>query len=69
MTALLPPMEVSRTVLLVFVAAGALVSIATSGTLSAFAGGFAAGAGVAFVIARLKRPEDAPEPKPNGETS
>ena len=56
-------------VLLVFVAAGALVSIATSGTISAFAGGFAAGAGAAFVIARLKRPEAVPEPGPDGEAS
>lgn len=69
MTALLPPVEVSRMVLLVVVAAGAIVSIATSGTLSAFAGGFAAGAGAAFVIARLKRPGEAPEPKPDGEAS
>jgi hypothetical protein len=56
-------------VLLVFVAAGAIVSIATSGTLSAFAGGFAAGAGAAFVIARLKRVEQVPEPGPDGEVS
>jgi hypothetical protein len=56
-------------VLLVFVAAGAIVAIATSGTLSAFAGGFAAGAGAAFVIARLKRPGEAPEPKPDGAAS
>ena len=69
MTALLPPVEVSRMVLLVFVAAGAIVSIATSGTLSAFAGGFAAGAGAAFVIARLKRVEQVPEPGPDGEVS
>ena len=67
MTALLPPVEVSRMLLLVFVAAGAIVSIATSGTLSAFAGGFAAGAGAAFVIARFKRPEEAQEPGPDGE--
>lgn len=53
--------------LLAFVAAGAVVSIATSGTLSAFAGGFAAGAGAAFVVARLKRPGDAPVPGPDGE--
>jgi hypothetical protein len=69
MTSLLPPVEISRTLLLLFVAAGAVVSIAASGTLSAFAGGFAAGAGAAFVIARLKRPEEAPEPGPDGEVS
>ena len=69
MTALLPPVEISRMLLLVFVAAGALVSIATSGQLSAFAGGFAAGAGAAFVIARLKRPEEAGEPGPDPEGS
>jgi hypothetical protein len=66
MTELLPPVEVSRLLLLAFVAAGAIVSIATSGTVSAFAGGFAAGAGSAFVVARLKRPEAA-EPGPDGE--
>jgi len=46
------------------VAAGAIVSITTSGQLSAFAGGFAVGAGAAFVISRLRRPE---EPAGTGE--
>jgi hypothetical protein len=55
--------------LLVLVAAGAVVSISSSGTLSAFAGGFAAGAGSAFVFARLKRPEPAGEAGENGEGS
>jgi hypothetical protein len=56
--------------LLVLVAGGAVVSISSSGTLSAFAGGFAAGAGAAFVFARLKRPEPAGEqPGGNGEAS
>jgi hypothetical protein len=66
MTSLVPPVEVSRLLLLVLVAAGAVVSIASSGTLSAFAGGFAAGAGAAFVFARLKRPEPAGEAEENG---
>jgi hypothetical protein len=69
MRALVPPVEVSRMLLLVLVAGGAVVSISSSGTLSAFAGGFAAGAGAAFVVARLKRPEPAGEPGGNGEGS
>jgi hypothetical protein len=60
MKGLLPPVEVSRTLLLLLVAAGALVSIATTGQVSHFAAGFAAGTGVAFVASRLRRPpEDA----------
>ena len=55
--------------LLALVAGGAVVSISSSGTLSAFAGGFAAGAGAAFVFARLKRPEPVEESGGNGEGS
>ena len=55
--------------LLVLVAAGAVLSISTSGQLSAFAGGFAAGAGSAFVFSRLKRPEEGVEPGPEEEGS
>jgi hypothetical protein len=64
MKAPVPPVEVSRMLLLGFVAAGAIVSVATSGQLSAFAGGFAVGSGTAFVISRLKRPDAAGEPGP-----
>lgn len=55
-----PPVEVSRLLLAALVAAGAVVSIATDGRLSNFAGGFAAGAGSAFVASFLKarRPPD-----------
>ncbi len=67
MKGLVPPMEVSRVLLLGLVAAGAIVSVATSGTLSAFAGGFAVGSGSAFVFSRLKRPEAADEPRPDEE--
>jgi hypothetical protein len=62
MRALLPPVEVSRTLLLVLVAAGALLSIATTGQLSHFSAGFAAGAGAAFVASRLRRPPGEAEP-------
>jgi hypothetical protein len=55
MKGLLPPVEVSRALLLAFVAAGALISIATQGQVSHFSAGFAAGAGAAFVVARLRR--------------
>ena len=49
----IPPARVSRLALLVLVAAGALVSIATEGVVSHFAGGFAVGAGAALVLSRL----------------
>ena len=67
MSAVIPPVQVSRMVLLVLVAVGAVVSISSTGTLSAFSGGFAAGAGCAFVFAWLKRREPAGEPGGNGE--
>jgi hypothetical protein len=62
MKGLLPPVEVSRTLLLVLVAAGALLSIATTGQLSHFSAGFAAGAGTAFVVSRLRRSPREAEP-------
>lgn len=59
---LVPPVEVSRVLLLLLVAAGALVSVASQGQLSSFAGGFAAGAGSAFVFSWAKRTRgEAPE--------
>ena len=58
MRGLVAPVVIPRLLLLGFVAAGALVSITTSGQLSAFAGGFAVGAGTAFVISRLRRPDE-----------
>jgi hypothetical protein len=53
---MIPPVEVSRVLLLALVAAGALVAIATSQPMSSFAGGFAAGAGAAFVVSFLSKP-------------
>jgi len=69
MRGLVAPVEISRLLLLGFVAAGAIVSITTSGQLSAFAGGFAVGAGVAFVFSRLKRPAAEGQPRPDEENS
>jgi hypothetical protein len=69
MKAPVPPLEVPRLLLLGFVAAGAIVSVATSGQLSAFAGGFAVGSGTAFVFSRLKRPAAAGEPGPDEEAT
>ena len=64
-----PPVEVSRLLLAALVAAGAVVSVAAEGRLSNFAGGFAAGAGSAFVLSFLKgRRPSAPEGPPRGET-
>ena len=55
--------------LLVFVAVGAVLSISTSGPLSAFAGGFAVGAGSAFVFSRMKRPEEEAQTSHNEENT
>ena len=61
MIPLVPPVEVSRLLLLLFVAAGAVVSVASSPPLSSFAGGFAAGAGAVFVLSFLRNPRRGPE--------
>ena len=60
-----PPVEVSRLLLLAFVGVSAALSVATTGVLSSFAGGFAAGAGSVFVVSFLKNPRrDAPDEGP-----
>jgi hypothetical protein len=56
MIPLVPPVEVSRLLLLLFVAIGAVVSVASSPPLSSFAGGFAAGAGAVIVVSFLSNP-------------
>jgi len=61
-----PPVEVSRLLLAVLVGAGAVVAVASEGKVSHFAGGFAAGAGSAFVASFLRR-RTAPEPQNGGE--
>ena len=66
---LVPPAEVSRALLLFCVAAGALVSIATKGNVSGFAGGFAVGAGVALLFSRMKTGREAGAPPPAEEDS
>lgn len=68
MTPMVPPVEVSRLLLLLFVAVGAVVSIASSPPLSSFAGGFAAGAGAVIVLSFLRNPRRAPEETDDGET-
>jgi hypothetical protein len=63
-----PPVEVSRLVLLALVAVGAVVSITASPPLSTFAGGFAAGAGAVIVLSFMRNPrrsEPADEEKPS----
>ena len=67
MRELVAPVEISRLLLLGFVALGAIVSITTSGQVSAFSGGFAAGAGAAFVVSRLRRPEEPGDPAGKGD--
>jgi len=56
MGAVVPPVEVSRLLLLGLVAVGVLVAIAGPESVSSFAAGFAAGAGAVFVISFAKRP-------------
>jgi len=53
---MIPPVPVSRLLLLGLVAAGAIAAIATPQPTSSFAGGFAAGAGAAFVVSFLSNP-------------
>ena len=50
-----PPAEVSRLVLLLFVAAGVVLAITTSGDMASFGRGFAVGAGAALALSRVKR--------------
>lgn len=51
-----PPIAVSRPLLLGLLAAGAVVAVAAPPPTSSFAAGFAAGAGSVFVISFMKRP-------------
>jgi Na+-transporting NADH:ubiquinone oxidoreductase subunit NqrD len=69
MIPLVPPVEVSRLLLLVFVAIGAVVSIAASPPLSSFAGGFSAGAGFAIVLSFLSNPRRGRESTEDEESS
>lgn len=62
-----PPVAVSRLLLLALVALGAVVSVAASPPLSSFAGGFAAGAGAVIVLSFLSHPRRAPSPSDEGE--
>jgi len=55
--------------LLFCVASGALVSIATQGKISEFAGGFAVGAGVALLFSRLKSAPEAKTPPAKEDTA
>ena len=63
---LVPPIEVSRLLLLGLVAGGAVVSVVTSGVASSFAGGFAAGAGSVFLVSFAKSPRR-PAGQPDGD--
>jgi len=58
-----PPAEVSRIVLLAFVAAGVVLALVGSGDLASFGRGFAVGAGAALVLSRTRRPSE-PEETP-----
>jgi hypothetical protein len=62
-----PPAEVSRLALFVLVGAGVVIAFAAGGDLSHFGAGFAAGAGSALVLSRLRRAPG--EPAADGENS
>ncbi|HLN81325.1 MAG TPA: hypothetical protein VK392_09065 [Thermoanaerobaculia bacterium] len=64
-----PPVSVSRLLLLALVAAGAVVSVAASPPLSSFAGGFAVGAGAVIVLSFLSHPRGEPSPPDEGKAS
>ena len=57
-----PPVPVSRLVLLGLVAVAAVTAVTTPPPLSSFAGGFAAGAGAVFVLSFLTHPRRGPAP-------
>lgn len=56
MLPIVPPVEVSRLLLLALVAVAAVTALAASQPLSSFAAGFAAGAGIVFVLATIQNP-------------
>ena len=66
---LLPPLELSRSLLFLLVAAGAVVSVASSGRVSLFAAGFAVGAGSALLLSRLRRAPGESRPEESSERS
>jgi hypothetical protein len=66
---MIPPVEVSRLLLLALVGAGAVVSVAASPPLSSFAGGFSAGAGAVIVLSFLSNPRRGRESTDDEESS
>jgi hypothetical protein len=50
----IPPVSISRMWLLVMVAVAAVTAVASDQPLSSFAAGFAAGAGIVFVLASIR---------------
>ena len=53
-----PPVEVSRMALLVFVALGVVLAVTAGPDLSHFGMGFAVGSGAALVLSRLRKPPE-----------
>lgn len=62
----MPPIEVSRPLLLGLLAVGAVVAVAAPQPTSSFAAGFAAGAGSVFVVSFLKGRRPAAGPGEDG---
>jgi hypothetical protein len=61
-----PPIVVSRPLLLGLLAAGVIVAFAAPQPTSSFAAGFAAGAGAVFVVSFLKAGRTAQDSPENG---
>jgi len=61
-----PPIEVSRPLLLGLLAVGAIVAFAAPQPTSSFAAGFAAGAGSVFILSFMKSRREEPGPKDRG---
>ncbi len=57
----MPPIEVSRPLLLGLLAVGALVAVAAPQPTSSFAAGFAAGAGSVFIVSFMRSRRGEPE--------
>ena len=61
-----PPIEVSRPLLLGLLAVGAIVAFAAPQPTSSFAAGFAAGTGSVFIVSFMKSRRSEPGPEDRG---
>ena len=61
---LVPSVAVPRLLIVALVAIGGVVSVASEGRVSTFAGGFAAGAGAVLVVGSLRSRREPPLEEP-----